>query len=104
LSVLRGLAANGKLRPVVIVALGTNGGVTSGQLSQLMKIIGGKRTAVLVNTFVPLPYEQSTNSVLDAAPRTYRNAVLADWDQAISGHTSMLRPDGIHPLPPGAKV
>jgi hypothetical protein len=104
LSELRRLAANGKLRPVLIVGLGTNGGVSSDQVSQLMTIVGNKRTVVLVNTFVPLPYEQSTNSVLAAAPHTYRNVVLANWDQAISGHTSMLRPDGIHPLPPGARV
>lgn len=104
LSVLQGLAASGRLRPVVIVGLGTNGGVSTQQVQQLMAIVGAKREVIMVNTLVPLPYEQGTNSVLADAARTYPNVVLADWNKAISGHVSMLRPDGIHPLAPGAKV
>lgn len=104
LSVLQGLAASGSLRPVVLVGLGTNGGVTTQQIQQLMAIVGPKREVILVNTLVPLPYEQGTNSVLADAARTYPNVVLANWNQAISGHVTMLRPDGIHPLASGAKV
>jgi lysophospholipase L1-like esterase len=104
LSVLQALAASGRLRPVVIVGLGTNGGVTTQQVQQLMAIVGAKREVILVNTLVPLPYEQGTNDVLADAARTYPNVVLANWNKVISGHVSMLRPDGIHPLPSGAKV
>jgi hypothetical protein len=104
LSVLQQLAASGGLRPVVIVGLGTNGGVAAQQVHQLMAIVGSKRKVVLVNTFVPLPYEQDTNSVLAAAARTYPNVVLANWNQIISHRTSLLWPDGIHPQPSGAKV
>ena len=104
LSVLQGLAASGSLRPVVLVGLGTNGGVSTQQVQQLMAVVGPKREVILVNTLVPLPYEQGTNSVLADAARTYPNVVLANWNQAISGHVSMLRPDGIHPLASGAKV
>jgi hypothetical protein len=104
LSVLRGLAASGRLRPVVIIGLGTNGGVTTQQVQQVMAIAGAKRTVILVNTLVPLPYEQGTNNVLADAARTYPNVVLANWNKAISGHVSLLRPDGIHPLPSGANV
>lgn len=104
LSEVQQLAASGGLRPVVIVGLGTNGGVTAQQVHQLMAIVGSKRKVVLVNTFVPLPYEQDTNSVLAAAARTYPNVVLANWNQTISHRTSLLWPDGIHPQPSGAKV
>jgi lysophospholipase L1-like esterase len=104
LSVLQGLAARGTLRPVVIVGLGTNGGVTTQQIQQLMAIVGAKREVIVVNTLVPLPYEQGTNNVLADAASTYPNVVLANWNKAISGHVSMLQPDGIHPLPSGAKV
>jgi lysophospholipase L1-like esterase len=103
LSVLQGLAASGRLRAVVIVGLGTNGGVTTQQVQQLMAIVGAKREVILVNTLVPLPYEQGTNDVLADAARTYPNVVLANWNKVISGHVTMLRPDGIHPLASGAK-
>lgn len=105
LSVLQRLAAHGQLRPVVIVALGTNGGVTTQQVHQLMAIVGSKRRVILVNTFVPLPYEQGTNSALAAAARTYPNVVLANWNKTISDRTSLLWPDDIHPhYPAGTKV
>jgi lysophospholipase L1-like esterase len=104
LSVLRQLAASGRLRQVVIVGLGTNGGVTTKQARQLMVIVGDNRKVVLVNTFVPLSYEHDTNNVLAATARTYPNAVLADWYQAARSHTSLLWPDGIHPQPSGATL
>jgi hypothetical protein len=105
LSVLRQLARDGELRPVVIVGLGTNGGVTTGQVRQLMRVVGSKRKVILVNTFVPLSYEQPTNSVLAAEARTYPNVVLADWNKTISHRTSLLWPDDIHPrYPAGTKV
>jgi hypothetical protein len=103
--VLQQLAASGQLRPVVTVALGTNGGVTTQQVHQLMAIVGSERKVVLVNTFVPLPYEQDTNSALAAAARTYPNVVLANWNRTISDRTSLLWPDDIHPhYPAGTKV
>ena len=89
---------------MVIVGLGTNGGVSTGQVRQLMRVVGSKRKVILVNTFVPLSYEHDTNNVLAATARTYPNAVLADWYQAASGHTSLLWPDRIHPQPPGAAL
>ena len=94
---LQRLAASGRLRPVVIVGLGTNGGMTTQQVQQLMAIIEAKREAILVNTLVPLPYEQGTNGVLADAARAYPNVVLANWNEVISGHVGILRPDGIHP-------
>jgi hypothetical protein len=105
LSVLRQLAGDGELRPVVIVGLGTNGGVTADQVRQLMRIAGSKRTVILVNTFVPLSYEQPANGVLAATASAYPNVVLADWNKAISHRTSLLWPDDIHPhYPAGTKV
>ena len=105
LDILRQLAASGRLRPVVIVALGTNGGVTSDQVRQLMSIVGSKRKVILVNTFLPLSYEQSTNSALAAAAHAYPNVVLANWNKTISDRTSLLWPDEIHPhYPAGTRV
>ena len=104
LNLLRQLKSTGSLRPVVIVGLGTNGGVSTQQIRQLVAIVGSKRKVVLVNTFVPLPYEQPTNRVLAAAARTYPNVTLANWYKIISVRTRLLWPDGIHPMPPGAKI
>ena len=42
--------------------------------------------------------------MLDAAARHAAHVSLADWHAAITGHTGLLWPDGIHPQPSGAKV
>jgi peptidoglycan/LPS O-acetylase OafA/YrhL len=103
LAVIQNLAARGRLRQIVVVGLGTNGGITAGQIRQLRRITGPARDLVLVNTFGPQPWEPEVNAVL-AAARHGRHTELADWNQAIAARPSLLWPDGLHPRPPGATL
>ena len=98
------LAADGLLRRVVIVGLGTNGAVTRGQIRQLLAEIGPRRKLVLVNTYEARPWEHEVNSVIAAAARDYPNVVLANWLAAITHRTGLLWGDGVHPRPPGARL
>jgi hypothetical protein len=104
LATVQGLAASGTLRRIVVVGLGTNGGVTAGQIRQLRRIIGPARDLVLVNTFDPQPWEPEVNAALAAAARPGGHAKLADWDWAIAARPDLLWPDGIHPRPAGARL
>jgi peptidoglycan/LPS O-acetylase OafA/YrhL len=98
------LATEGLLRHVVIVGLGTNGTVTSGQIHDLLAEIGPGRKLVLVNTYEARPWEHADNSVIGAAARRYPNVVLANWHATIVHRTSLLWGDGVHPRPPGARL
>jgi peptidoglycan/LPS O-acetylase OafA/YrhL len=98
------LAADGLLRRVVIVGLGTNGTVTSGQIRELLAEIGPHRKLVLVNTYEARPWEHQVNSVIAAAARKYPNVVVANWLATITHRTSLLWGDGVHPRPPGARL
>jgi lysophospholipase L1-like esterase len=98
------LAAEGLLRHVVIVGLGTNGTVTSGQIRDLLAELGPSRKLVLVNTYEARPWEHADNSVIGAAARRYPNVVLANWHATIADRTSLLWGDGVHPRPPGARL
>ena len=104
LAVIQSLAARHELRRYVVVGLGTNGPVSAAQIRQLRHLTGPNRDLILVNTFGPMPWESSVNTVLDAAGRHTAHVSLADWHAAIAGHTSLLWPDRIHPQPTGAKV
>ena len=104
LAAIQSLAAAGRLRPLVVVGLGTNGIVTTAQLRQLRRVIGSGRELVLVNTFGPESWEHEVNGALGAAARHFRHTQLADWDGAIAGRTGLLWPDGIHPRPAGAAL
>jgi peptidoglycan/LPS O-acetylase OafA/YrhL len=101
---VRHLADQGLLRPVVVVGLGTNGTVTSAQIRELLAEVGSRRELVLVNTFVPRPWEEKDNAVLAAAAGKHANVVLADWRQAIESRTGLLWADRVHPRPPGARL
>jgi peptidoglycan/LPS O-acetylase OafA/YrhL len=99
-SEIRQDAADGGLRPVVIIGLGTNGTVTPAEIGQIRHAIG-HRWLILVNTFVPRSWEQEVNSAIARAARRYPNVLMVNWHAAIEDHTSLLWGDGIHPQPVG---
>jgi peptidoglycan/LPS O-acetylase OafA/YrhL len=103
ISIVDQLARSGRLRRVVIVALGTNGPVTSGQISQLRKAVGD-RWLLLVNTFVPRSWEHEVNTTLATAASRYPNVLLVNWHAAIEHHQGLLWSDDIHPQPIGGKL
>ena len=101
LDVARSLAESGRLRRIVVVGLGTNGTVTGAQIRQLRTIVGPRRRLVLVNTFVPRPWQDEVNGALAAAARRHPHVVIANWLAAIEHRTSLLWDDGVHPRPAG---
>jgi hypothetical protein len=102
--IVQQVAAEHRLRHIVIVGLGTNGPITMYQINQLRAAIGPARWLILVNTFVPRPWEQEVNSTLAAAADRYGNVLLVNWHAAIEHHTNLLWSDGIHPQPIGGKL
>jgi hypothetical protein len=104
LALLRDLAAQGWLRRVVVVGLGTNGPLTTSQIRQLRGATGPGRDLVLVNTFGPMSWEPEVNRVLASATRHRAHVALANWYQAIAPRTSLLWPDRIHPQPRGGSL
>ena len=104
LQVIASLKAQGLLRPIVVVGLGTNGSVTADEITQLFAEIGPDRKLVLVNTFEDRPWEAEVNATLAAAASSHPGVVLANWYTMIEHRTDLLWPDGIHPQPAGCVV
>ncbi len=98
------LAASKRLRKVLIVGLGTNGPITLSQVQQLRRAIGPHRWLLLVNTFVPRPWENEVNTTVYQAIHKYPNVLLINWHKAIEHHTGLLWSDGIHPMPIGGRL
>jgi len=104
LSIVQRLAAAGRLRPVVVFALGTNGAFTSQQMRQLISAVGPHRDLVLVNTYEARSWEAGVNRVIAAAARRYPHVAMANWFTAIEHRTRLLWPDEVHPQPSGARL
>lgn len=100
--VIRQHRADGTLRFVVVLAVGTNGAFTSSRLHDVLTKIGPGHRVVLVNTYAARDWEQGVNTTLAAAARR-PEVTLVDWHAAIGVHTSELWGDGIHPQPVGAQ-
>lgn len=98
------LAAAGRLRPYVVVALGTNGPVDAESLEHLADSVGPKRGLVLVNAYAPRDWIPGVNAELAAFAEDHRNVVVADWSGAIAPHEDLLAGDRIHPGAPGGRI
>jgi hypothetical protein len=104
LAIVRRLAATGRLRPVVVIGLGTNYIVTTKQLNALMKILGPSRKLVLINTYVPDAWSRQVNATEAAFVRQHPSVTPADWFDTIRNRMNLLWPDHIHPEIPGTYV
>jgi hypothetical protein len=98
------LAASGGLRHFVVVGLGTNGAISSGEIWQLREAAGPNRELILVNTFGPMSWGAEVNGVLATATWHKPHVQVANWAQAIAPRAYLLWSDGIHPQPSGAQV
>jgi hypothetical protein len=97
------LHAAGRLGDVVVVALGTNGAIGSGDLERLMAELAGVPQVVVVTTKADRGYVAANNEQLRALPATYPNVRVFDWEAAApTCPGDCLYSDGIH-LPPDGR-
>ncbi len=104
LVLVRHLLRAGRLRPVVVMGLGTNYLVTTAQLRELLRLLGPHRKLVLINTYVPDGWSKQVNATDAAFARAHPAVVLADWYDTIRDRLYLLWPDHIHPQLPGTFV
>lgn len=95
---------SGRLRPTLVVGLGTNGTVTAAEFDGMMRAAAGARRVVIVSLHVPRSWEAQDNAVLRAGVARWPQAVLADWSAASAGHPEYFGPDGYHLEAAGARA
>jgi peptidoglycan/LPS O-acetylase OafA/YrhL len=94
--ILRALQASGKLRSVLVLALGTNGPIDRDVLDEIRDIIGPEREMVVVNVQAPRNWTAGVNSELSSFALYYRDVELANWHDAIQPSLNVLAGDQIH--------
>jgi hypothetical protein len=102
--IIAALRAAGRLPPVVVVELGTNGTVTPGLFDAMMAAAQGATTVVFCTVHVPRSWESGDNATIRAGVARYPNARLADWFGLSQGHPEWFAPDGYHLNPTGARA
>jgi hypothetical protein len=79
----------------VVVALGTNGHVTSQEIDSFMRA-AGELEVYFVTVRVPRLWESEVNVTLHAAPTRWPNAHVIDWHDYANGHDGWFVNDGFH--------
>jgi peptidoglycan/LPS O-acetylase OafA/YrhL len=102
--ILEALASEGRLRPYVVIALGTNGPVDHEALDRIAADLGPDRSLVLVNAYAPRDWIPGVNADLQAFAAARPNVVVADWAAAIAPHEDLLAGDRIHPGEAGGRI
>ncbi|WGX99959.1 acyltransferase family protein [Nocardioides sp. QY071] len=100
---IRGLSRTGALRPVVVIALGTNGDFAPHQLTDAIGAAGPGHRFVLVTASGPRSWIGPANAKLRHYARTHADARLADW-AALRSRVPDFAGDRIHPGPRGGAV
>lgn len=80
----------------VVIALGTNGVMTEGQLKDFVESIGQDKQVYLVNVRTPNAWEDSVNQTIASVASQFENVVLLDWYAASAGHDEYFDGDGTH--------
>ena len=103
-AVAKRLREEGRLAPVVVVHLGTNGPPRPSDIDALMAQFIGVQRVLLVTSRMPRKWEGATNDVLRAAPERHPIAVVVDWYAHSNGHPDWFMSDGVHLRPAGAQA
>ena len=105
MGVVRDFKRKDRLPRLVVVALGSNGVVTKGNIHEALDLVGKKRTLGLVT-----PRESGGGSSNDAdvirkeAKAHANRVVLLDWVKRSAGHSAWFQPDGLHLTLEGAEA
>ncbi len=97
--ILSSMKASGKLPPVVVVGLGSNGRITASQFDQMMQVCSGAKRVVFMTVTGPLI---GNNPVIRDGVARYPQAALADWNIVAASHPDWFAPDKVHVGPAGA--
>ena len=95
-SLLQQIKAEGQLGAQVVVALSTNGPITSADFDQMMGVLQGASRVVFVNIHVDQPWQDPNNQVLAQGAARYRHVVVADYATLADHNPSWFGSDGTH--------
>jgi hypothetical protein len=97
------------LPSLVVVHMGTNGGMKREWIDRIMRVLGPKRLVVWVTVQLPAngrySHEAATNATIREVVNRYPNTRVADWNAVSDSHVRQwMWADGIHLQPAGCRA
>lgn len=100
--ILEDAKKKGKLYPIVVIHLGSNGTIQKKSFDKMVQLLDGHQV-FLLNCVVSKPWETEVNSLLEQEVAKYPNLHLINWYQYAKGQSSWFYKDATHPKPNGSK-
>jgi peptidoglycan/LPS O-acetylase OafA/YrhL len=97
------LRYDGKLKPIVVIGLGTNGPFSEKQIEALIAELSDRKTIAFVKVVVPRRWQNTVNEALEKAKERHPELVLIDWPTWVEDYKVRLQ-DGVHPTARGARL
>ena len=94
-------AKTGKMRKIVVIALGTNGTIYKKDMEKVMKTLEGHEV-YLISTVMPDSWQKSVNEEMNASLQ-HSNVKVIDWYSFAKNKREYFYKDGTHPKPDAAK-
>ncbi|MGV8885880.1 MAG: acyltransferase family protein [Microbacteriaceae bacterium] len=95
--IVRAFLKKGKMRPILVLGLGTNGPIDLATIEKVKDLVGPKVQIVLVNVHAPRGWVPEVNAIVSKFALQQRNVELANWNAAIQPRLDVLSRDQIHP-------
>ena len=99
---LTNYAQNGKLKKIIVIALGTNGTIYEKDMKSVLETLKG-HDIYFINTVMPDPWQDSVNAEIKKASAENPNIKVIDWYSYSKGKQQYFYKDGTHPKPHAAK-
>jgi hypothetical protein len=97
LGMLGALRGSGSLPGVVVIALGANGQVEDGDISQALSILGPGRVLVMVTHFDTGHVAGADTSLIRSERHRHPGSIaVLDWVAHSASHGEWFQPDGLH--------
>jgi len=104
LDIIQALNDQGRLGDIVVMHLGTNGPISSSDMTRMMEALTDVPQVLLLTTDVPRDYIAPNNSLIYETGNTYPNVSLLNWaglDDSCPG--DCFYSDGFHLRPDGQR-
>ena len=98
IALLKEITEKNKLRPYLVFALGTNGGVTKEYIDELVNLAGANTKIVLTTIYTTKSDYTTTNEVIKKAAEDNNNISVADWAGVAKPEYYKDDSSGVHPF------
>jgi hypothetical protein len=95
--ILSALAQSGHLGASILIDLGTNGGISTSVIGEMLDIAAGRRVVMVTSHCGYCTYTAAGNAIIRSACVAARNCFVADWDSLAGAHPEWFSGgDGVH--------